>query len=221
MDIQFIQYLDLVPIRQVIPIKDAPMPTLELHGSDFRKVSSVRMNGVDSPSVVVLSQTTLWAQVPDVFIGQKVSSIEVFSSGLILTERTRLVFSLESHKKVTGFEKLIQLFVKLLLQTPGRSSYDPVGGGLLAVIGQNFNDDQNKSIESFIISAVDRITTRIRDRQGADPRIPIQERLLSAKVTEIRARSTSGEIHAKIEIRNMAGQTGIAAVSGPTEELAA
>lgn len=210
MDLQFIQLLDLVPLRQVLPLR-VEVPTLDVYGQDFRKVVAVYMNGVKSPDVVVVSRGRLWAQVPDALVGGKISSVNVYSSGLIMTERTQLRFSLEDNRKAEGLLQLIQLFVKLLLQSPRTDSFDAVGGGYLAHIGSNIGSRQ--VIENKVRDGVDTVTQAIRNRQQGDTRIPLDQRLQSADVIGLRVVPETGQVDVRVAISNQAGQTGLSLVS--------
>jgi len=215
MDLQFVRLLDLVPLRQVLPLR-VEIPTLDIFGQDFRKVVSVYMNGIQSPDVVVVNQGRLWAQIPDSLVGSKISSVNVYSSGLIMTERTQIQFSLEGNRKTAGLLQLIQLFVKLLLQSPRTDSFDVVGGGYLAHIGTNIESRQD--IENKVRDGVDVVTQAIRARQQGDTRIPLDQRLQSADVVGLRVVAETGQVDVRVAISNQAGQTGLSLVS--TEAVA-
>jgi len=211
MDIQFAQLLDLVPLKEVLPFQ-GEVPALDIRGTDFSKVVTVYLNGIPSPDIVPVTQTRLIVQIPDSLVGISINTIEVFSSGLILTERTKVVFTLEKNLKVGGFMRLIQYFVKMLLQGPNTDTFDSAGGGMLKMVGSVFTDRQ-ESMEARVRSAVDNTARVVSTRQQRDPRIPLDERLLSADVVGVKAVPKTGQVNARIALRNQTGQVGMAAVA--------
>jgi len=209
MDVQFIKYLDLMQFRQVIPLQGSPVPTLDIYGADFTKVSEVFLNNIESPSVVVVSKSRLWAQVPDLLKGSKISDVAVYSNGLTQTERSKLVYTLGGRTSVSGLTKLIQIFVKLLLQSPGQDCFNPeVGGGLLGIIGQPIENGVRNSFQSVLFGKVNNIASHIRQTQQRDGRVPLSERLLAATVQALTYSTETGQAAVKVMIRNEAGNAG-------------
>jgi len=213
MDLQFVQYLDLLPFTQVIPLQGSPVPTLDIYGRDFSKVAQVFINNIKSPDVVVLTRTRLLAQIPEALWGNQIVDIGVFSNGLVMTERSKLVFTLRGRKKVRGLTKLIQVFTKLLLQSPVTDSFQDIGGGVVALVGKTIHRTQRGSFESLLHSAVTSVSSSLRKSQQKDSRIPLDEKLLSADVIGLGYSPEAGQASMEIALRNEAGEAGIAGLS--------
>jgi len=214
MDIQFVQYLDLLPFKQVIALPNAPVPTLDVYGNDFSSVSTVYVNGIESPSVVAVSKSRLWVQVPDSMRGSKISDLAVYSNGVIATERSKIVYSLRGRKSTRGITKLIQYFVKLLVQKKGRDVYDGgVGGGLNAMIGRPIQHNARNRFESVLFGQINSVAAYIRGVQQSNGRVPLDERLLAATIQGIGYSPDTGSASARVLIRSEAGGAGLAGLT--------
>jgi len=80
------------------------------------------------------------------------------------------------------------------------------------MVGSVFKDRQ-ESLEARIRSAVDNTARIISVRQQGDSRIPLDQRLLSADVLAVKAVPNTGQVNARVGLRNQTGQTGMAALN--------
>lgn len=170
------------------------------------------MNEVTSPSFVVLSKTNLLAQVPVVLASSTISSISVMSSRLLITPRSFLRFRIGAvPSKTRGILRLMQLFLRLLLQTPGSDIFaSSLGGGALSHLGQSVGLDEGSDIVSSFIISVDTTKSQIIQIQGRNQAIPPDERLLAASVQSAGFNKNETALLANIKITSQAGTAAVA-----------
>lgn len=205
---------ETVKVSQVRVAPGLPVRTLDIVGEDFRSVDEVLMNEVPSPSFVVLSKTRLLAEVPDAMKGATISSISVLSRKLIMTRRSYIRFRIgTTASKTRGIQRLTQVFLKVLLTTPGTDIFAPkIGGGILAHLGQSISvEDGSDIVASFIVS-VDSAAKQLVQIQGRNQALPPDERLLSAKVLSAGFNKNETAIIGSVELTSHAGKSAVARV---------
>lgn len=186
---------------------------LDIIGEDFRSVDEVLINEIPSPDVLVLSQKRLIAQLPDSLQrAPNIVGVAVISRNLTVTPRSLIKFRISDQPgRVKGILRLVQKFLKVLFTTPGTDIWNQrTGGGGLKRIGQTFGADEGGSIISDFIISVDTTTRQIVAVQGRDPKLPRDERLLSAKVTKANFNRELGAIFATVELTSQAGRAATA-----------
>lgn len=203
---------EAIRISQVVPVPGLPVRTLKVSGDDFRSVDEVLMNEVPSPSFVVLSKTQMLVQVPDALKSDTVSSISVLSRRLIITPRSFIRFRIgPTPGKTRGILRLMQVFLRLLFQTPGSDIFAPMlGGGALAHLGQSIGaEDGSDLVASFVIS-VDNAKSQLIQIQGRSQSVPPDERLLDASVQSTGFNKNETALLAAIELTSQAGSSAVA-----------
>lgn len=170
------------------------------------------MNEVSSPSFIVLSKTELIAQVPAPLVRETLSSVSVLSRRMTMTARSFLRFRLgHTAGKVRGILRLQQLFLRMLVSTPGSDIFAPkLGGGALARLGQSVSIADGSDIVSDFIISVDNTQKQIIQIQGQNQSIPPDERLLSADVIASGFNKNETALLATIAINSQAGEQSIA-----------
>lgn len=211
-DIQCVYPQEIIKINRVRNAPGMPVRTLDVIGDDFRAVTEVLVNDVQSPSYVVLSRTRMLVQVPPLLEAATVTSIVVLSRVLTLTQKSFIRFGFgQTVGKVSGILRLMQLFLKVLMTTPGTDIFAPkVGGGALVHLGQNIGTEDGSDVVSDFIVSVDRAARQIVQIQGRNQATPPDERLLSAKVVSAGFNKNETAIVASIELSSQAGRTAIA-----------
>jgi len=216
LDIQVVFPQEAIRLNRIrfTPASPLGLPrALDVIGQDFRSVDEVLINDAASPDVIVLSQTRLIAQLPD-FLQKSldVRSVAVLSRKLTITNRSYLRFRIsDSPGAVRGILRLVQLFLKVLLQTPGTDIWDrKAGGGALKNIGETFGADQGADVISDFVISVDSTSRQIVAVQGREVRIPRDERLLAAKVLSVGYDKNLGALLAAVEITSQAGRAATA-----------
>jgi hypothetical protein len=187
--------------------------SLDIHGQDFRAVDQVLINNIASPDVIILGKNRLIAQLPTSL--QKIPrivSVSVLSRNLTVTNRSLIRFRIsDTPGRVRGTLRLIQVFLKVLLSTPGTDIFNRrSGGGALVNVGETFGADEGGDIISDFIISVANTSRQIVARQGRNPRLPRDERLLSAKVTQAGFNRELGAIIASVELTSQAGRAAVA-----------
>jgi diaminopimelate decarboxylase len=122
-------------------------------------------------------------------------------------------FGLGSPKRSVGIDKLVQLFLVMILKTPGRdiSSID-TGGGFLSVVQGNVDPDNIAEIAAELAPRIRKVENELKYDQ-IDKEIASDEKLLSAVLGEIlvdATNPTSYEIN--ITITSEAGTERVVAV---------
>ena len=203
---------EAVTVSQVRTVPGLAVRTLDILGSDFRSADEVLMNEVPSPSIVVLSKTRLLAQVPDVLKDSTISSILVLSKRLIITPRSFIRFRIgPTASKTRGILRLMQLFLRMLLTTPGTDIFAPkLGGGALSHVGQSISVEDGSDVVSGLIVSVDNTARQLIQIQGRNQATPPDERLLSAKVLSAGFNKNETAIIASIELLSQAGKSAVA-----------
>jgi hypothetical protein len=211
-DFQCIFPQEFVKISQVKTVPRLPVRTLDIYGDDFRAVEDVLMNQVSVPSFVVLSKTRLLAEVPKPLVNSTITSISVLSRKLLVSPRSYIRFSIgRTPSKTRGILKLMQLFLKLLLTTPGTDIFAPKsGGGGLVHLGQSVGTNEGSDVVAGIIVSVDATARQIVQVQGRNQAIPPDERLLSAKVLSAGFNKNETAILVSIELTSQAGKSAVA-----------
>lgn len=213
-DFQCVFPQSTVPLTAVTQVPGLQPRTLQLTGTDFSSVAQVLLNDIPSPSVVVLSKTRLLAQVPEQLVNSIITSASVVTNDLTISPRSLIKFQLSPvTSKVSGILRLVQVFLKVLLTTPGKDIFSPrIGGNALKNIGLTFGEDQGGSIVSDIIVSVDTTKRQIQAIQARDPSIPKDERLLTASVTNAAYNRAEGAMVVSVELVSQAGQAATANV---------
>lgn len=201
-----------VPLTSVTIIEGSSPRFLDVYGMDFTAVDAVTINEIDSPSFAVLSDTHLVAEVPASITYAALATVAVISRTLTLNPQSIIKFKVSNFPaKTRGILRLVQLFLKVLLTTPGTDIFVPrLGGGALRNLGRTFGQDQQGNIVSDFIISVDTTARQIISLQGGDPNIPAEERLLSAKVTSASFDRGSGSLIVTVVLQSQTGQPALA-----------
>ena len=207
-DLQVVFPQSVIPLTKVKILPSVALPrTLDIYGKDFSSVAQVFINDVVSPSVVVLSKNRLLAQVPLLLANSTLTSVTVVSNQLTVSPRSLIKFEIPPvASKVSGILRLMQVFLKILLTTPGRDIFAPrVGGNALAPLSMYYSESSAGGIISSIILSVTQTQRQIITIQSQDPTIPPAERLLSATVTNAEFNQEEGALIASISLLSQAG----------------
>jgi len=206
-DLQFIEIRDILKLTQVAHVAGSNPPTLAVGGVDFNSAQDVLINEVKSPDVIITSSRELLAQIPSGQVGQSIRSVVVTSNRLTRTDRSFITFGLtDTPGTVDGFTRLIQTFLKIMLQSPGTDAFSPkIGGGLLRAVGQLVKRPNSGTLVADFKRAADESRRQIMSLQANNPRLSMTERLLYARVTEARFLPETLTLEGRISIGNQAG----------------
>lgn len=207
-DIQLIRLLDVLDVNRIRNAPGVVPRSIIVDGRDFRHVESVIVDGMLSPSFVVMSTTQLVAEVPEAIRDSVLRSVLVLSTGVTLTERSIVEFTLGVRpRSLSGVQKLMQNFLRQLLRTPGSNIFHPRSGGGL---GRRVGGLINNQTAADVAIAVTRARQYIINVQSAERAIPPSERLLSAEIAGLEADPKTTSIHVTIMLTSHAGQNAAA-----------
>lgn len=211
-DFQVVFPQELIPLNSVTIVQGLTPRTVSVIGSDFRYVDQVEINGFVAPQVVVLSQTSLLAQVPPQVGLQPVTSVSVVSNQLAITAKSLIAFQIgQVPGKVSGILRLVQIFLKILFTTPGTDIFAPkLGGGGLKGLGVSFGSSQGANIVSNFVVSVATAQKQILAIQARDPSLPRDERLLTATVLSAGFNKNETALVVSTEITSQTGRAALA-----------
>jgi len=210
-DFQSVYAQEMVSLSNVRTVNGPPRSII-VTGEDFRSVESVIINGDYAPEVVITKRTQLIAQVPSSQLVNRVQTVVVLNQKLTLSLKSSLKFRIGNKPgKATGVLKLSQKYLRVLMTTPGSDVFNPnLGGGLLNIIKSQFGImDGSVALHNAVIAA-DTATRQVIALQSQNSRLPLDERLLSATVTEAQFDKSTGSILLTVEIESQAGRLAVA-----------
>lgn len=209
-DFQLIFPQETIDLSSVVVLPGEPK-TVEVIGEDFRAVDEVLINGTQSPSVMVVTKNTLRAQVPDLWKGNDILSVNVVSRRITLSPRSLVKFKIGRRPgKVSGIMRLMQLFLKVLFTTPGTDIFNKqLGAAGLRNIGEVIGVGDGADMLSSLVIAVDTATRQIVAMQARNPSIPLDERLMDAKIVRQGFDKSNLSVILEIELQSQSGQLAI------------
>ena len=90
-------------------------------------------------------------------------------------------------RKISGIQKLIQIWASLFLSDPGHHILDmESGGGVASLLGRNNNNDfSNNNLKNLISAAIDKTNQEIFESQMSDEEVDDDEALETAYLVGI------------------------------------
>jgi hypothetical protein len=212
--LEVVRFRDLLPVL-AIPgfVKGLTPLTVELRGNDFSSAERVVLNEVDAPEFMIVSKGVIYAQLPEGI--NSISSIEVYSSKFSRDVSSAfLSFEIGNKtRKVEGILKLVQLFTKWMLQTPGSDLFNPTrGGGLQQIVGKVASSRDMQPIFATITRAVSTTVSQIRTAQMNAGRLPLSERLLTATLLDMNIFEAQMQAKARISLQSVGGAEAVSAL---------
>ncbi len=211
-DLKILSIRDLLPIVSVEYAAGINPLSVVITGDRLDQASLVYMNDIEAPEFAVLSSGRIIAQVPTGERNSVLRKIAVIATVPSMNRKSLLHFEVGSSiKSITGLEKLVQSFCKLLLQTPGTDRFRPnEGGGLLKLVGRNVSKGDSKNLQAAVVGSITRTRDQLMARQGSDRRIPSDERLLSATTEAVGFDPSTTTLSARVAVAAVSGQLAVA-----------
>jgi len=203
-----------LPIKGKITILSKDPIILAIYGEKFQQARFVFINDIELSTFNIISNTQIQITVPSILPLDQIKTISVLSELFVLDKTNLIYFDLgNTIKSLTGIQKLVQQFIKLLLQSPGTNLFNKdAGGGLLSMIGKN-TDGLTQPITSDIVDAVNRTKNYIIAKQSRNKRIPLDERLMDVSVNGISVGSDKVSVSVNLLLTNMTGRSSSASLS--------
>jgi len=213
-DFQTISVQDALPVTFLDFALDLPVPTLRVRGKDFRSVSEVLINGAASPSHIVISDTSLLAQLPESEYSMRINSLLVLSRRFTATERSILRLRISPLAgRLSGIEKLVQLFVRTIFTSPGSNIYNASdGGGLRQLIAAPVSRSSKSQITGGFAQSVDRTRSQIIEMQSTARNLRPEEKLLAADLVGVDFDIEQARVSGKVQLTSMAGKSALVSV---------
>lgn len=211
-DLKILSIRDLLPITAVEYASKVTPLSLIIQGENFDQATKVLINDLEAPEYLIVSSGRLVAQVPTSERASIVRSVAVLAEQPSVKRSSVLSFSVgPSFRALRGIEKLVQIFCKLLLQTPGSDKFNPAdGGGLLSAVGRNVARAGDRTMQTLIASAVNRTRDQILAKQHNNARIPADERLLSAQADAVGYDHATTTASARVLLSAVSGRQAVA-----------
>lgn len=210
--LEVVKFRDLLRVTEAVRyVPDQGARVLEVRGDDFRKASVVRVNDVVIPVFRVINKGTMWITLPD-DVSRELRTVEVDSYGFTKTNNaSKVIFEIgEQTRKISGMLKLLQLYTKWLLQTPGSDIFNPGrGGGLQEVAKQVVDIEKMNFIMSAVTRSVDRTTRQIKTAQTGAANLPLDERLLDSHIQEVTRSYEKLGVQIRVMVVSVAGEEAI------------
>lgn len=214
MDIQFIQFNDLLPLVSVDEVPNYSPRALRITGADLSTAVEVLINDESSPSYVIASPNVLIAEVPANQRAQGIRSVSVVSSDFRLTRESLVTFKLgRDSRKASGLIFLLQEFAKMFLTTPYYDAFSPsLGGGAQEALGTNADSAVGANVITVITRAVNVTADQIRAIQARQSRLSDDERLLAANLLSCQYNVDVTGLDVRVELIAQSGKTAIASL---------
>ena len=213
--LEVVKFRDTLRVSEAVRyVPDQAERTLEVRGDDFRKASSVKVNDVVAPSFLIVNKSTMWVTLTD-GMGTALRTVEVDSYGFTKTNNaSKVVFELgEQTRKVSGILKLLQLYTKWLLQSPGSDIFNPGrGGGMQDLLRRVVSIEKMNHIMSSVTRAVDKTTKQIKTAQTSASGLPLDERLLDASIQDVRRSYEKLGVSVSVMVVSVAGEEAISSI---------
>lgn len=213
-DFQIVFPQEAIRVTSVRVVNGSSPTVIDVAGDDFSSVDTVELNEIEAPSFIVVSRTRMLVELPSSVSSTSLRTVTVISRRLMLTAKSLLRFRVSNvPTKVSGTMRLVQLFLKVLLTTPGSDIFNRrLGGGGLDNIGQTFGRDQSGAIISDFVVSVQNTARQITALQGRTAGLPAEERLLNAKVLRAQFSAQESALLVSIEISSQTGRAAVANV---------
>lgn len=211
-DLKLLTIKDLLPVVGVEYAAKVTPLSLIITGERLDQASEIYINDIQAPEFAVLSPNRLLAQVPTEERSSVLRKVAVIATVPSIHRKSILHFEVgKSIRAITGLEKLVQAFCKLLLQTPGSDRFNPdEGGGLMRLVGRNVSKGDSKNLQAAVVGAVSRTREQLLARQGANRRIPADERLLTAQAEAVGFDTSTTTLTARIALAAVSGKQAVA-----------
>jgi hypothetical protein len=211
-DIKVIVIKDILPVNRVSFVPNFTPLSLSIEGSLLLQANEVLINDINAPEFMIVSDKKLVAQVPDSQVNSRLRSVTVLATKPSADRSS--ILHLDAGKTFSGLkglEKLIQYFVKVLLQNPGSDIFNPtLGGGVLGLVGRVVSKKDSSALSASLVSSVNQTRDQIIKQQGQINRLPSDERLLRADTQAVGFNPNTTTLAARISIGAVSGRTAVA-----------
>jgi hypothetical protein len=211
-DLKILAIHDLLPITAVEYAAGVAPLSILITGANLDQTSALYINDIQVEEFMVLSQNRILAQVPTNLRTSVLTKVVALAETLSVNRKSILHFEVgHSVEDLSGIERLVQLFCKILLQTPGTDRFRPTyGGGLLTIIGRSVSRNDIKALQASVVGSIGRTKDQILTLQGGNSRVPADERLLSANADAVGYDAATTTLSARVSLAAVSGRLAVA-----------
>ena len=205
MDIRVIKLTDILTVHSKEYTK-LSTPSISIVGPDLSTADSVKINGMVSPSFVVMNKSKIIAQVPESEVGKQIDVV-VYSYDSGNTRRNSAINIGFGNVvgKTQGQSYLVQKFIKVLMTKKGSNVFNPAEGTEFYQL-EGSNVTNNESVISALVNnAVSDAENFILDNQTNIQNT--SAKLSSAEVKRVRWLKDQQTISVSIAITSENGDT--------------
>jgi hypothetical protein len=194
----------LLKVLSVSPMREFFPPAIAITGEKLDLAEEIYFNGSEVKEFYVQSPNKMLIRIPDAQIGKNLRELRVLTSTQLAKQDALVVLGLtKTPKPVSGIDRLVQSWVLVFLSNPGSDIFNPnSGGGARSIIG---TVQVQASPAADLALAVDRTRVELISSQANNPRIPTDERLLSATLSSVEYNELTTALSAVVEIKNSVG----------------
>jgi hypothetical protein len=211
-DLKILTIKDILPVNRVSYVPNFSPQSIRIDGQLLLQANEVFINDIPSPEFMAISNSQIIAQVPDSQTKTLLRSVTVLATKPSVDRSSILHF--DAGKSITslkGLERLVQYFVKMLLQNPGSDIFNPAdGGGVLGLVGKVVSKKDSSSLAASLVSSVTRTQEQVIARQNKIPRLPPDERLLRAETQAVGFNPNTTTLAARISVGAVSGREAVA-----------
>ncbi len=193
-------------IASVAPVRNFYPPSIIVLGEQFNLTDEIQYNGVQVQEFIIASPTRLIVRIPDSQVGVNLADLRVLAP-VPLAQRDAIVSLAVARplRTVSGIDRLVQEWVLIFLTNPGSDIFDPTsGGGARSVIGQAA-DVTGTNAMSDLSLAVENTKRQLLQKQAKNSKIPPNERLLSASLSNVSYDQKTTALIGLVDLRNVVG----------------
>ena len=206
--LQVISFRDSIPVSDVTIAEGITPRSLRLNGQNFKSVIKVLVNDVESPDFIVVSRYELLVQIPTSMSRSAINDVEVISGEVALSSVSHIDFGMGPFNKISGIARLLQNFLKILLQAPGSDIYNPnAGGNVLGLLGTPLGRNDASGISASISRAITSTERFMIEEQSNFPELPPDEKLMLAELDGIDIDPRNTTVSVRIRLLSMTGES--------------
>ncbi len=214
-DVKILTIKDLLTISGARYAPGIVPRSLIIEGLNFSEATEVLINDQAAPEFIIVNNSQLMAQVPNGEVNKVLNKVAVLAEKPSPNRTSLLSFSFgQTFQKLEGLERMIQVFVKMLIQTPGSDRFaKDIGGGLLALTGQSYSGDSAKAMQAAAVTAVNRTRDQLASIQARNSRLPNDEKILTANIEGVGFNDTTTTLLMRILLTAVSGRQAVANLS--------
>jgi hypothetical protein len=205
-DLRVIDARVLLPVDAIAPVRGFWPPSILMTGRDLQKATEILINDVKVLEFIVQDDRHIIARIPDGQVGKQINSVMAFSPISVSYSSAAVELGLTTPiKTLAGVDRLVQSWLIVFFTTPGSTIFDKTsGGGANALIGKT-TDAGHQGVAADLALCIDRTKNELMRLQAETPYIPLDERLLSASLTNLFFDPDTSTLNAVVTLDTMSG----------------